>query len=51
MIKPGREKAGTDIRTIQSLLVHSSGKKTEIYTHITTKGFNQIISPLDKLNI
>lgn len=43
--------AGTDIRYIQNLLGHSSGKTTEIYTHITTKGFNQIISPLDKLNI
>lgn len=42
--------AGTDIRYIQSLLGHSSGKTTEIYTHITTKGFEQIKSPLDKLN-
>jgi site-specific recombinase XerD len=43
--------AGTDIRYIQSLLGHSSGKTTEIYTHITTKGFEQIKSPLDKLKI
>ena len=43
--------AGTDIRYIQSLLGHQSGKTTEIYTHITTKGFDQIISPFDKLNI
>jgi integrase/recombinase XerD len=43
--------AGTDIRYIQSLLGHSSGKTTEIYTHITTKGFDQIKSPLDKLII
>ncbi len=43
--------AGTDIRYIQSLLGHSSGKTTEIYTHITTKGFDQIKSPLDKLQI
>jgi integrase/recombinase XerD len=43
--------AGTDIRYIQSLLGHSSGKTTEIYTHITTKGFDQIKSPLDKLEI
>ena len=41
--------SGTDIRYIQSLLGHSSGKTTEIYTHITTKGFEQIKSPLDKL--
>jgi len=43
--------AGTDIRYIQSLLGHQSGKTTEIYTHITIKGFEQIKSPLDKLEI
>jgi site-specific recombinase XerD len=42
---------GTDLRYIQSLLGHTSSKTTEIYTHITTKGFDQIKSPLDKLNI
>jgi site-specific recombinase XerD len=43
--------AGTDLRYIQSLLGHESSKTTEIYTHITRKGFDQIINPLDKLNI
>jgi site-specific recombinase XerD len=43
--------SGTDLRYIQSLLGHESSKTTEIYTHITTKGFDQIKSPLDKLNI
>ena len=42
---------GTDLRYIQSLLGHSSSKTTEIYTHITTKGFDQIKSPLDQLDI
>jgi site-specific recombinase XerD len=43
--------AGTDIRYIQSLLGHENTKTTEIYTHITTRGFDQIKSPLDRLKI
>ena len=42
---------GTDLRYIQSLLGHESSKTTEIYTHITTKGFDQIVSPLDNPEI
>lgn len=42
---------GTDLRYIQSLLGHQSSKTTEIYTHITTKGFDQIMNPLDRLNL
>ncbi|MDD2799654.1 MAG: tyrosine-type recombinase/integrase [Bacteroidales bacterium] len=42
---------GTDLRYIQSLLGHSNSKTTEIYTHITTKGFEQIKNPLDKLDV
>jgi integrase/recombinase XerD len=42
---------GTDLRYIQSLLGHTSSKTTEIYTHITTKGMEQLVSPFDRLNI
>lgn len=42
---------GTDLRYIQSLMGHESSKTTEIYTHITTKGFDQLKSPLDNLDI
>lgn len=40
---------GTDLRYIQSLLGHDSPKTTQIYTHITTKGIDNILNPLDKL--
>lgn len=42
---------GTDIRYIQTLLGHESSKTTEVYTHVTTKGFEQIINPLDNLDV
>ena len=42
---------GTDLRYIQSLLGHESSKTTEIYTRVITKGFDQIKSPLDNLDI
>jgi site-specific recombinase XerD len=40
---------GTDLRYIQNLLGHESSRTTERYAHVTKKGLDQIISPLDNL--
>jgi len=39
---------GIDLRYIQHLLGHSSSKTTEIYTHITQSGINNIKNPIDQ---
>ena len=41
--------AGTDIRTIQQLLGHSSVETTMIYTHVAGMGATGVRSPLDAL--
>lgn len=41
--------AGTDLRYIQELLGHTSSRTTEIYTHVSEKSIQKIISPFDRL--
>ncbi|MBX7206536.1 MAG: tyrosine-type recombinase/integrase [Bacteroidia bacterium] len=41
--------AGTDLRYIQEILGHKSSKTTEIYTHVSTRSIQKIVSPFDDL--
>lgn len=41
--------AGTNLRYIQEILGHSSPKTTQIYTHVSSEGLQNVISPFDSL--
>ena len=41
--------SGTDLRYIQEILGHRSSKTTKIYTHVSSKSIQQIVSPFDSL--
>ena len=41
--------AGTDLRYIQEILGHSRSTTTEIYTHVSNKSIQKIVSPFDDL--
>ena len=38
-----------DLRYIQESLGHSSSRTTEIYTHVSNKSLQKIVSPFDSL--
>ncbi|MEA3494593.1 MAG: hypothetical protein U9R42_01000 [Bacteroidota bacterium] len=40
-----------DLKLIQILLEHKNIKTTEIYTHITNKGFDKIDNPLNNIEL
>ena len=40
---------GTNLRYIQTLLGHTSSRTTEVYTHVSCKKLEDVVSPLDKL--
>jgi site-specific recombinase XerD len=42
---------GTDLRYIQVLLGHDSSRTTERYAHVTKRGFEALLSPLDSMNL
>ncbi|MCC6720571.1 MAG: tyrosine-type recombinase/integrase [Bacteroidia bacterium] len=42
---------GVDLRYIQFLLLHTSSKTTEIYTHVSTKVLSNIISQIERLDL
>ena len=43
--------SGINLRYVQKILGHKNSKTTEIYTHVTYKGIQQIKNPFDEMDI
>jgi len=43
--------SGVDLRYIQEILEHKNSETTEIYTYVSSKNLEKIVSPIDTINL